>query len=48
MNEDELDWDEVIKECDLNGDGVIDFQDFISVCLNRKALIHQDDLKKVF
>lgn len=25
MEEQEMDWDELIKECDLNGDGVICF-----------------------
>jgi Ca2+-binding EF-hand superfamily protein len=25
LGDDELDWETVVKECDLNGDGVIDF-----------------------
>jgi calcium-dependent protein kinase len=33
------DWEEVIKSCDMNGNGVIDFQEFISACLNRKVLV---------
>lgn len=44
----QVDWEEIIQECDLNGDGVIDFQEFISACLDRKALVHKDDLKKAF
>ena len=34
----ELDWDAIIEECDYNGDGVIDFQEFISACIDRKVL----------
>jgi len=33
-----IDWDEIISSCDYNGDGVIDFQEFISVCIDRKVL----------
>lgn len=32
----------------MNGDGVIDFQEFISACLDRKALVHKEDLVKAF
>lgn len=34
----DLDWDEIILSCDFNGDGVIDFQEFISACIDRKVL----------
>lgn len=34
----EIDWDEIIEQCDYNGDGVIDFQEFISACIDRKVL----------
>ena len=33
-----IDWDDVIRECDYNNDGVIDFQEFISACIDRKVL----------
>lgn len=33
------DWFDILQGCDLNGDGVIDFQDFISACVDRKALV---------
>jgi calcium-dependent protein kinase len=36
------DWIEILKGVDLNGDGVIDFQDFISACVDRKALVKKD------
>ena len=42
------DWEEVIKSCDMNGNGVIDFQEFISACLNRKVLVDQNDVRKAF
>ncbi len=32
----------------MDGDGVIDFQDFISVCLDRKALIDKNKLRMAF
>ena len=42
------DWDTILKGVDLNGDGVIDFQDFISACVDRKNLVQQDEVKKAF
>lgn len=42
------DWDTIFKGVDLNGDGVIDFQDFISACVDRKALVKQDEVQKAF
>lgn len=34
----DLNWDEIIEHCDFNGDGVIDFQEFMSACIDRKVL----------
>jgi len=31
-------WEEIIEQCDYNGDGVIDFQEFISACIDSKVL----------
>ena len=42
------DWETILKGVDLNGDGVIDFQDFISACVDRKNLVNQDEVKKAF
>ena len=42
------DWNQIIEECDQNGDGVIDFQEFVSVCLDRKALTQKNELRKAF
>jgi calcium-dependent protein kinase len=44
----EFDWEDVIEQCDYNGDGVIDFQEFISACIDRKVLQNQEDLKIAF
>lgn len=41
-------WQEIFQECDLNNDGVIDFQDFISVCVDRKALVKNEEIWKAF
>jgi Ca2+-binding EF-hand superfamily protein len=41
-------WEEILKGCDLNNDGVIDFQDFISACIDRKALVHNSDIETAF
>ena len=46
-----IDWDHIIEECDQNGasgDGVIDFQEFISACINRKKITNKDDVKIAF
>ena len=43
-----LDWAEILEGCDLNNDGVIDFQDFISVCIDRKALVYNSYIEKAF
>ena len=43
-----LDWAQILEGCDLNNDGVIDFQDFISVCIDRKALVHNSDIETAF
>ena len=43
-----MDWAQILEGCDLNNDGVIDFQDFISVCIDRKALVHNKDIEMAF
>lgn len=44
----ELDWDDIITACDYNGDGVIDFQEFISACIDRKVLSNKSDVRVAF
>jgi Ca2+-binding EF-hand superfamily protein len=43
-----IDWDKIIDDCDQNGDGVIDFQEFMTACINRKALKNKADVKVAF
>lgn len=44
----ELNWDDIIEHCDHNRDGVIDFTEFISACIDRKVLNNKDDIKTAF
>jgi calcium-dependent protein kinase len=44
----EHDWEEILRGCDLNDDGVIDFQDFICACVDRRTLVKEDEVKKAF
>ena len=43
-----MDWDKIIEECDFNHDGVIDFQEFMSACIDRQVLDKEEDLKIAF
>lgn len=43
-----IDWDRIIQECDQSGDGVIDFQEFISACISRKAITNKENIKVAF
>ena len=43
-----VDWGRIIAECDQSGDGSIDFQEFISACINRKRLRDAEEVKKAF
>lgn len=36
-----FEWSQIIEECDIDGDGEIDFQDFVAACLDRKALVQK-------
>ena len=44
----EEDWVNILKGCDLNDDGAIDFQDFISACVDRRVLVKEDEVRKAF
>lgn len=43
-----IDWDCIIEECDVDGDGEIDFQDFVAACLDRRALVKTSQIRKAF
>ena len=44
----DLDWDAILDECDTNRDGVIDFEEFIGACIDKKVLSSTEDLHKAF
>ena len=44
----DMDPEMIIEICDANGDGVIDFQEFMSVCIDKKVLRNEDDLKTAY
>ena len=43
-----LNWDEIIQECDQNGHGGINYEEFISAYIDRKVLLNQEDVQKAF
>jgi Ca2+-binding EF-hand superfamily protein len=47
-NVSDLEWLQILGVCDLNNDGVIDFQDFISVSVDRGALVHKAEIRRAF
>ena len=44
----DLEWLQILGVCDLNNDGVIDFQDFISAGVDRGALVHKAEIRRAF
>ena len=44
----DLNWESILEECDYNGDGVIDFEEFMTACIDKKVLHSSDDVKKAF
>ena len=34
------DWEELVEQLDINGDGKIDYQEFITAAVNRSKLIN--------
>ena len=47
-NMSDLEWLQILGVCDLNNDGVIDFQDFISVSVDRGAIVHKAEIRRAF
>ena len=44
----DINWDKIIEECDQKGDGVIDFQEFMSACINRQRITSAENVKIAF
>lgn len=44
----DIDWDSIIQTCEQNGQGGVDYQAFISACIDKKVLLNQEDVKKAF
>ena len=41
-------YDEIMKQCDLNGDGKIDYMEFIQASIDHRALLNQENIKIAF
>jgi calcium-dependent protein kinase len=41
-------WKDVIKECDLNGDGRIDFHEFFTAAVDKQKIITKENLQIAF
>ena len=42
------DWEELVEQLDINGDGKIDYQEFITAAVNRAKLINDQNLEMAF
>jgi calcium-dependent protein kinase len=40
--------DEIISECDINGDGYLEYTEFIAATMNKKKMLSQKKLKEAF
>ena len=41
-------YDQIISSCDLDGDGKLDYGEFIQAAINHKALLNQENIEVVF
>ena len=46
MTDEEI--DRFMEQCDLNGDGQLDFNEFITAAYDHKELLNQENRKKIF
>ena len=42
------DWKELMEQMDTNGDGLVDYEEFIGAAVNREKLINDRNLKMLF
>jgi len=48
LRDQDIDWGKIIEQCDINGDGFIDFQEFVSACVNRQRITTAENVKVAF
>ena len=41
-------WQQILNSLDINQDGALDFNEFISAATNRVILLNEENLKKAF
>jgi len=41
-------YDHVMKSCDLDGDGKIDYLEFIQAAIDHKALLNKENILSIF
>ena len=41
-------WPQVVMKCDLDGDGALDYQDFIGAAIDHSKFVTRDNIEKVF
>ena len=41
-------WEEIIKKLDLNGDGSLDYHEFITAAVDKKKLFTEENIRHAF
>ena len=41
-------YEQIMQRCDLNGDGKIDFNEFIQASIDKQALLNEENIKIIF
>ena len=44
----DLNWEHIIDSCDYNGDGLIDFEEFLTASIDKTVLHSAEDVMKIF
>lgn len=44
----DIDWENIISTCDINGDNKIDFQEFLAACIDKKVLASAKEIQMAF
>ena len=48
LTADRTDWDEMVDQLDVNGDGKIDYSEFMTAAIDRRVLLNMENLEKAF